>query len=78
MPIQKPIHYRLQTIDATSPADIADLTDAVGPVQAWQFVVTQLTQREARETNKRRKQYLRLMLLNAQTQHRLAKEQSNG
>jgi hypothetical protein len=78
MPVQRPNHYRLQNIDVTSVTDIADLTAAVGPIQAWQFVITQLTQREARETNKRRKQYLRLMLLNAQTQHRLAKEQSNG
>jgi hypothetical protein len=62
----KPVkpHY----FDVTSVTDMNELTASYGAHKAWTIAVTQLRNREAKATDRKKKQYLRLMLLNAETQ----------
>ena len=62
----KPVkpHY----FDVTSVTDMEELTHCYGAHKAWLTAVTQLRSREAKATDRKKKQYLRLMLLNAETQ----------
>jgi hypothetical protein len=65
----KPVkpHY----FDVTSVTDIEELTQCYGAHQAWTIAVTQLRRRESQAHDRMKKQYLRLMLLNAETQLKL-------
>ena len=65
----KPVkpHY----FDVTSVTDMDELSQCYGAHQAWTIAVTQLRSREAKATDRMKKQYLRLMLLNAETQLKL-------
>jgi len=62
----KPVkpHY----FDVTSVTDMDELTACYGLIGAWTISVTQLRRRAAEATDRKRKQYLGLMLLNAETQ----------
>jgi hypothetical protein len=62
----KPVkpHY----FDVTSVTDMDELSQCYGAHKAWTIAVTQLRNREAKATDRMKKQYLRLMLLNAETQ----------
>lgn len=62
-------HY----FDVTTVTDMNELTACYGLHGAWTIAVTQLRRREAKATDRKRKQYLRLMLLNAETQLSLHK-----
>jgi hypothetical protein len=64
--LMKPVkpHY----FDVTSVTDMEELTYCYGAHKAWLTAVTQLRSREAKATDRKKKQYLRLMLLNAETQ----------
>jgi hypothetical protein len=68
----KPVkpHY----FDVTSVTDMNELTECYGAYVAWRIAVTQLRRRESEATDRKRKQYLRLMLLNAETQFRLQEQ----
>lgn len=68
----KPVkpHY----FDVTSVTDMNELTASYGAHQAWTIAVTQLRRRESSAHDRMKKQYLRLMLLNAETQLKLHKE----
>ena len=46
----------------------ADIEGAFGTAAYWRYEVKRITNREAREKDAKQKRYLRLMLLNAQTQ----------
>jgi hypothetical protein len=63
-----------QRLDLTSPKDREEIAAAFGAVAAWRAAVETYKAREARETDLRRKRKLRLMLLNAENQLRLATE----
>jgi hypothetical protein len=65
----KPVkpHY----FDVTSVTDMNELTASYGVHQAWTIAVTQLRRRESQAHDRKKKQYLRLMLLNAETQLKL-------
>jgi len=65
----KPVkpHY----FDVTSVTDMNELIQCYGAHQAWVTAVTQLRNRESKAHDRRKKQYLRLMLLNAETQLKL-------
>jgi len=65
----KPVkpHY----FDVTSVTDMNELTTCYGAHEAWTIAVTQLRRREADARDRKKKQYLRLMLLNAETQLKL-------
>lgn len=68
-------HY----LDVTSVIDREEIATAFGIVTAWRTAITQLTAREAREKDARKKRLLRLQLLNAHTQlSLLTKEQRHG
>lgn len=62
----KPVkpHY----FDVTSVTDMNELTACYGLHGAWTIAVNQLRRREAKANDRKHKQYLRLMLLNAVTQ----------
>jgi len=62
----KPHHF-----DVTSVTDMNELTACYGLLGAWTIAVTQLRNREAKATDRKKKRYLRLMLLNAETQLKL-------
>ena len=68
----KPVkpHY----FDVTSVTDMEELTQCYGAHKAWTTAVTQLRSREAKATDRMKKQRLRLMLFNAETQLSLHKE----
>jgi hypothetical protein len=68
----KPVrpHY----LDITSVIDREEVASAFGLVRAWEATVTRLRAKEARATDRQTKAHLRLMLLNAENQLRLAKE----
>ena len=65
----KPVkpHY----FDVTSVTDMEELTHCYGAHKAWLTAVTQLRRRESQAHDRKKKQYLRLMLLNAETQLKL-------
>lgn len=60
-------------LDITNPIVREDIAAAFGERTAWQATITNLTRREAKETDPKRKAHLRLMLLNAQMQLSLVK-----
>ena len=60
-------HY----FDVTSVTDMNELTACYGVHQAWTIAVTQLRRRESIAHDRKHKRYLRLMLLNAETQLKL-------
>ena len=60
-------------LDVTTVTDRNEVASAFGECTAWQAAITQLRKREAEATNPQRKRYLRLMLLNAETQLALLK-----
>ena len=74
----KPVkpHY----FDVTVVTDMEELTECYGLHQAWTVAVNQLRSREAKATDRKKKQYLRLMLLNAETQLKLHNQEgaNNG
>lgn len=61
-------------LDVTLVTDREEVASAFGPITAWRAAVDTLKLREHRETDPRRKRKLRLQLLNAENQLRLAKE----
>lgn len=63
-------HY----LDVTSVTDREELAAAFGSIFAWEATVTKLREREARASNRQDKLKLRLQLLSAENQLRLAKE----
>ena len=65
----KPVkpHY----FDVTSVTDMNELTACYGAHEAWTIAETQLRRRESKAHDRKHKQYLRLMLLNAETQLKL-------
>ena len=71
----KPVkpHY----FDVTSVTDMNELTASYGAHQAWTIAVTQLRRRESQARDRKKKQYLRLMLLNAETQLKLHNQEGN-
>lgn len=62
-------HY----FDVTSVTDREELAQTIGLVRAWELTVTKLRQKEAKATDRNHKRQLRLQLLNAENQLRLAK-----
>lgn len=62
----KPVkpHY----FDVTSVTDMEELIYCYGAHKAWLTAVTQLRHREAKATDRMKKQRLQLMLFNAETQ----------
>lgn len=62
-------HY----LDVTSVTDRDEVIQAYGPVFAWEAAITKLRQKEAKVTDRNHKRQLRLQLLNAENQLRLAK-----
>jgi hypothetical protein len=69
--------YRMTPLNVTSVTERNDLITAFGAVAAWQATITQLRIREAKVTDRRRKMELRLQLLNAENQLRLAIDAHN-
>lgn len=65
-------------LDITSVIDREEIATAFGTVTAWRAAVAAYKSREARETDPRRKRKLRLMLLNAENQLRLASQAEGG
>jgi hypothetical protein len=68
------MNVRPHRLDITSVIDREEIAAAFGAAAMWRATITVLTQREARETDPRRKRRLRLLLLNAQTQLALTNE----
>ena len=68
------MNVRPHRLDITSVIDREEVVAAFGAAAMWRATITVLTQREARETDPRRKRRLRLLLLNAQTQLALTNE----
>ena len=64
-------HASGSKLDITSVTDREEIAAAFGQRAAWQATITRIIQKEAKETDRRKKQHLRLMLLNAQTQLQL-------
>lgn len=65
-------HY----LDVTSVTDHAEIALAFGAIKAWELSITKLRQREAKARSRRDKLMLRLELLNAENQLRLAKQRA--
>ena len=61
--------HKKEIIDPADPNGRLELAAAFGWPAAWDACIKVLTTREAKETDRRRKARLRLMLLNAQTQY---------
>ena len=59
--------------DVTSVTDREELAQTIGLARAWELTVTKLRQKEAKATDRNHKRQLRLQLLNAENQLRLAK-----
>jgi hypothetical protein len=72
-PKEQPIMY-CHRLDVTSVTDREEIASAFGPITAWQAAVNNLRLREHRATDPRKKRKLRLDLLNAENQLRLAIE----
>jgi hypothetical protein len=69
-------HFKLERLDVTTVTDREELAGAFGTVTAWEAAVRAIKVREAKATNPHKKRQLRLQLLNAENQLRLAKEQA--
>ena len=69
------MHFRKNQLDITSVTDREDITEAFGAAAMWRATINNLTIKEAKERDPRRKRHLRLMLLNAQTQLALCESQ---
>jgi hypothetical protein len=65
-----------QRLDPTLPEHRDEVALAFGAATAWQLAVDNLKLREAKATDRHKKRLLRLQLLNAENQLRLAKEQA--
>jgi hypothetical protein len=65
-------HY----LDVTSVIDREELATAYGVIKAWEMTVTKLRIKEAKASNRQDKMRLRLELLNAENQLRLAKQEA--
>jgi hypothetical protein len=63
-----------QRLDVTLVTDREEVASAFGPIPAWQATVDAIKLREHRTTDPHKKRKLRLQLLNAENQLRLAKE----
>lgn len=71
----RPTHFKLEVLDVTSVTHREELAHAFGMVTAWEAVVRATKIKEHRASDPRKKRALRLQLLNAENQLRLAKEQ---
>ena len=77
--MHKAIRHHNQRYSQAHLLDITDVTvredvaAAFGERAAWEATIKALTTKEAKETNRQRKNHLRLMLLNAQAQLALHK-----
>jgi len=60
-----PARHRLDVTTVTGREEVAL---AFGPIAAWQAAITRIMHKEAKATDTVTKRYLRLQLLNAQTQ----------
>lgn len=72
----RPTHFKLERLDVTTVTHREEIARAFGLVTAWQLAVETIKVREAKATDRRKKQALRLQLLNAENQLRLAREAS--
>jgi hypothetical protein len=67
-----------QRLDVTLVTDRSEVAAAFGDAAAWRAAVNNFKLREARETDPRRKRKLRLQLLNAENQLRIANEKEQA
>lgn len=65
------MNVRPHYLDVTKVIDHNEVASAFGPIVAWQATITRLRHKEAKATDRRTKQQLRLQLLNAENQLRL-------
>ena len=70
----RPTHFKRVPLDVTTVTDREEIARAFGIITAWETTVQTLKVREAKATDRRKKQALRLQLLNAENQLRLARE----
>jgi len=68
---------KVHTLDPTQPNDWLEIAGAFGAAAAWRAAIIRLTAREARATDRRTKQHLRLLLANAHTQLALTNEEQD-
>ena len=73
-PHDKPRHFLRVPLDPATNAGRDEIALAFGTITAWEATVQTLRVRATKTTDKRKKQHLRLMLLNAENQLRLARE----
>ena len=70
----RPNHFKCVRLDVASVTGREEIAQVFGTITAWEAAVHTLKVREAKATDRRKKQSLRLQLLNAETQLRLVKE----
>lgn len=73
----RPTHFKRVPLDVTTVTDREEIARAFGIITAWETTVQTLKVREAKATDRRKKQALRLQLLNAENQLRLARAHRN-